>query len=189
MWAEEENFSPFNSEVCATTSVSHLCSSVWVYLTLPMMKPKETSEWLIYAQLEPSLLFSDFISRWCSCKKTSTQQLYPSSISRLKPIKRIMQIIWKCALVMCHIQTIAVWSWVFLWVRSWSSAIVSRFFFFLKADSFKLDSHNISFGFCSSLSDRKASGCEDDSWLSRSRNGASWRAEQLVNDASVRSVI
>lgn len=44
MGAEEENFSPFNSEVCATTSVSHLCSSVWVYLTLPMMKPKETPE-------------------------------------------------------------------------------------------------------------------------------------------------
>lgn len=63
MGAEEENFSPFNSEVCATTSVSHLCSSVWVYFTLPMMKPKETPERLIYAQLEPSLLFSDFISR------------------------------------------------------------------------------------------------------------------------------
>lgn len=131
MGAEEENLiikcggNPFNSEVCATTSVSRLCSSVWVYLTLPMMKPKETSEWLIYAQLEHSLLFSYFISRWCSCKKTSTQQLYPSSISRLKPIKRIMQIIWKCALVMCHIQTMSVWSRVFLWVRSWSSAIVS----------------------------------------------------------------
>lgn len=84
----------------------------------------------------------------------------PSKCFQTKPIKRIMQIVWKCAPLTVWTatdnQTIAFWSLVLLWVSSWSSAIVHWLSLclgaFLETDRYDSDSDSVCFGGSSRLS-------------------------------------
>lgn len=91
------------------------------------MCPSNAQAWSAWVQASDVPLFSLFISGWKSDRWRKSLN-FSLKCFHTKPIKRIMQIVWKCAPLTVwtatDTQTIALWSLVLLWVSNQSCAIV-----------------------------------------------------------------
>lgn len=108
--------------------------------------------------------FFDFISSWCSWRKSTT---LPLKCFQTKPIKRIMQIIWKCAPLTVWTatdnQTIALWCLVLFCALQLYGCSVSGGFFWKQIDMIHIQT--VFFCFFSSCLSQKKEGVWVQRWL------------------------
>lgn len=121
-------------------------------------------KWVQASDVPP---FFDFISSWCSWRKSTT---LPLKCFQTKPIKQIMQIIWKCAPLTVWTatdnQTIALWCLVLLCTLQLYGCSVSGGFFWKQIDMIHIQTVFF-FGFfpVACPKRKRVSGCKDDSCI------------------------